>query len=119
VPTPHYIAVALLPSSHGDDKDHPENRGIGFEYVSAGVTYFLSEWPVFPTSLSLYPAMPPFAGCATGHSNLGPPQAPRAIAWTTSTVVFALQPDVQPPARPNVRALREEWLRLIKRGACH
>jgi hypothetical protein len=118
IPTPSYSEVALLPSSHGDDKDHPENRGIGFEYVSGGVTYFLSEWPVFPASLSLYPAMPPFAGCATGHSNMGPPQAPRSIAWTTSTVVYALQPDVQPGVRPNVKALRAEWLRLIKRGAC-
>jgi hypothetical protein len=118
IPTPHYSEVALLPASHGDDKDHPENRGIGFEYVSAGVTYFLSEWPVFPASLQQYPSMPPFAGCASGHSNMGPPQAPRSIAWTTNTVMYALQPDVQPGVRPNVRALRGEWLRLIKRGAC-
>ena len=118
LPSPHFTEVALLPSSHGDDKDHPENRGIGFEYVSGGVTYFLSEWPVFPTSLSIYPAMPPFAGCATGHANRGPAEHPRSIAWSTNTVLYALQPDVQPGVRPDVKALRGEWLRLIKRGAC-
>lgn len=118
VPTPHYIAVALLPSSHGDDKDHPENRGIGFEYVSAGVTYFLSEWPVFPSSLTQYPAMPPVDGCTTAHSNMGPPQAPRSIAWLTKTTVYSLQPDIKPGMHANVPALRAEWLRLVKRGAC-
>ncbi len=36
VPTPNYAEVALLPAFHGDDKDNPENRGIGYEYVSGG-----------------------------------------------------------------------------------
>src|SRR5277367_4464496 len=35
-PTPNYLEVALLPAFHGDDKDAPENRGIGYSYNSAG-----------------------------------------------------------------------------------
>ena len=118
IPSPHYTEVALLPASHGDDKDVPQNRGIGFEYVSAGHTYVLMEWPVFPTSLTQYPTVAPMGTCTTGHLNLGTPQHPRAYSWTTSTLMFSLQPDVDSGVNPNPRALRAEWLRLVKRGAC-
>jgi hypothetical protein len=118
VPSPNYIAVALLPAAHGDDKDVPQNRGIGFEYVTAGVAYVLSEWPVFPTSLSQYPSVPAMGTCTTGHLNLGTPRHPRAYSWTTPTLVFALQADVDPGVNPNPRALRAEWARLVRRGAC-
>jgi hypothetical protein len=118
IPSPHYTEVALLPASHGDDKDVPQNRGIGFEYVAGGHTYVLSEWPVFPTSLSQYPTVPPMGTCTTGHLNLGTPRHPRAYSWTTSALVFALQADVDPGVNPDPRAMRAEWARLVKRGAC-
>jgi len=119
VPSPSYTEVALLPAFHGDDKDHPENRGIGFEYVSAGHTYMLREWPLAGGSLDHYPAVPPMGTCSTGHLTLGTPQYPRGYAWTTANLVFALQPDVPEGALPDVKPLKVEWSRLVKRGACH
>jgi hypothetical protein len=118
IPSPHYTEVALLPASHGDDKDVPQNRGIGFEYVIGGISNVLSEWPVFPTSLAQYPSVPPMGTCTSGHLILGTPRHPRAYGWTTSTLMFALQPDVDSGVNPNARALRKEWARLVARGAC-
>ena len=118
IPSPHYTEVALLPASHGDDKDVPQNRGIGFEYVSAAHTYVLMEWPVFPTSLTQYPTAARVGTCTTGYLKLGTPQHPRGYSWTTSTFGCAWQPDVDQGVNPNPRALRAEWLRLVKRGAC-
>jgi hypothetical protein len=118
IPSPSYVEVALLPAQHGDDKDVPQNRGIGFEYVFAGREYVLSEWPVFPGSLGAYPAAAIGGACSTGRLILGTPLHPRAFGWTTATLVFALQPDVDPGVNPNVKALKAEWSRLAKRGAC-
>src|ERR1700689_338537 len=58
VPTPNYAEVALLPALHGDDKDNPENRGIGYEYVSGGQAYILREWPLAGASFDRYPSIP-------------------------------------------------------------
>ena len=118
VPAANYIIVALLPAFHGDDKDNPENRGIGFEYVSGGLLYILREWPLAGGSLDKYPSVPPIGTCTTGHLNLGTPTHPRGYAWTTATLAFALQPDVDSGVNPNVPALKKEWARLVKRGAC-
>jgi hypothetical protein len=117
VPSPSYSQVGLMPAFHGDDKDHAENRGIGYEYTSAGHTYLLREWPLAGGSIDRYPAMKPEGTCKTGHSALGPAEDARSIAWTTSTLVFALQPDTF-GGPTDVRALHKEWARLIKRGAC-
>jgi hypothetical protein len=117
VPAPNYSQVGLMPAFHGDDKDHPENRGIGYEYTSGGQTYLLREWPLAGGSLDRYPAMKPEGTCKTGRSALGPPENSRSIAWTTSTLAFALQPDTF-GGSTNVPALHREWTRLIKRGAC-
>jgi hypothetical protein len=108
----------LLPAFHSYDSDSPENRGIGFEYVEAGVSYVLREWPLSGGSLGSYPSIAPEGTCTTGHLALGTPQHIRAIAWTTETLVFALQPDVPSGTNPNVRSLKAEWARLVKRGAC-
>jgi hypothetical protein len=118
VPSSSYVEVALLPAQHGDDKDVPQNRGIGFEYVFGGHEYVLSEWPVFPGSLAAYPAAVLNGSCTTGRLILGTPLHPRAFGWTTAALVFALQPDVDPGVNPNVKALKAEWTRLVKRGAC-
>lgn len=118
VPTPSYVEVALLPAFHGDDKDHPENRGVGFEYVSSGHTYVLREWPLAGGSLDKYPSIAPEGTCTTGHFTLGTPQHMRAIAWTGGMLVFALQPDIDSGKNADVPAMRAEWLRLVKRGAC-
>jgi hypothetical protein len=118
VPAANYSEVGLLPAFHGDDKDQPENRGIGYEYVSAGHTYVLREWPLAGGSLDKYPSVPPVGTCTTGRFTLGTPRHPRAVAWTTSTLAFALQPDIPSGANPDAKALWKEWARLVKRGAC-
>jgi hypothetical protein len=56
--------------------------------------------------------------CSTGHLVLGTELHPRSYAWTTATLAFALQPDIDSGANPDVRALKKEWARLVKRGAC-
>lgn len=117
-PTPNYLEVALLPSFHGDDKDTPENRGIGYSYNSAGEIYVLREWPLAGGSLDKYPTVPPMGTCSTGHLVLGTVKHPRSYAWTTATLALALQPDIDSGANPNVPALKKEWARLVKRGAC-
>jgi hypothetical protein len=118
IPTPNYNEAGLMPAFHGDDADVPQNRGIGFEYSMAGNTYVLREWPLAGGSLNQYPALPPVASCSTGHLILGTERYPRGVAWTAGELVFALQSDVQPQEHPNGKALRAEWTRLIKRGAC-
>jgi hypothetical protein len=118
VPSPNYDEVALLPALHGDDKDNPENRGIGYEYLSAGQTYILREWPLAGATFDRYPAVPPEGTCTTGRFTEGTPQHMRALAWTTGTLAFALQPDIPQGGNPNLKALRNEWGRLVKLGAC-
>jgi hypothetical protein len=118
VPSTDYGMVALLPAFHGDDKDNPENRGIGYSYMSGGILYVLREWPLSGASLSAYPSVAPMGTCGTGHLVLGTVLHPRAYAWTTATLAFALQPDIDPGANPDERALKKEWARLVKRGAC-
>jgi hypothetical protein len=117
VPAANYSQVALLPAFHGDDKDSPQNRGIGYEYTSAGHTYLLREWPLAGGSLDRYPAIKPEGTCSTGRSVIGSPDDARGLAWSTSTLAFALQPDTF-GGPTDVRALHTEWARLIKRGAC-
>ena len=114
----NYDEVALLPALHGDDKDNPENRGIGYEYASSGQTYILREWPLAGASFDKYPPVPSEGTCTTGHFTEGTPQHIRALAWTTSTLGFALQPDIPQGGNPNLQALRKEWGRLVKLGAC-
>lgn len=118
VPSTNYAMVALLPAFHGQDADNPENRGIGFEYTSGGIIYVLREWPLAGGSLSAYPSLPPVGTCATGHLIMGTTLHPRSYGWTTATLAFALQPDLDPGQNPNPRALKKEWARLVARGAC-
>jgi hypothetical protein len=118
VPTPNYDEVALLPAFHGDDSDNPENRGIGYEYSSGGQIYILREWPLAGGSFDKYPSVPPEGTCTTGHFTEGTPQHIRALAWTTATLGFALQPDIPQGGNPNLKLLRKEWGRLVKLGAC-
>ena len=101
VPTPNYAEVALLPALHGDDKDNPENRGIGYEYVAGGQAYILREWPLAGASFDRYPSIPPVGTCSTGHFTEGTVKHIRAIAWTTGTLGFALQPDIPQGRNPN------------------
>jgi len=118
VPSPDYAMVALLPAFHGADQDNPENEGIGYEYSSDGIIYVLREWPLAGATLDLYPSVPPVGSCTTGHLVMGTPLHPRSYAWTTATLAFALQPDLDPGENPNEKALKKEWARLVKRGAC-
>jgi hypothetical protein len=118
VPSTNYDEVALLPALHGDDKDNPENRGIGYEYDSGGQIYILREWPLAGASFDKYPTVPSEGTCTTGHFTEGTPQHIRALAWTTATLGFALQPDIPQGGNPNLKALRKEWGRLVKLGAC-
>jgi hypothetical protein len=118
VPTPNYAEVALLPALHGDDKDNPQNRGIGYEYSSGGQIYILREWPLAGASFDRYPTVPNEGTCTTGHFTEGTPQHIRALAWSTSTLGFALQPDIPQGGNPNLKALRKEWGRLVAHGAC-
>jgi hypothetical protein len=118
VPTSNYTEVALLPAFHGDDKDHPENRGIGYEYNQAGVFYVLRQWPNAGGSLAKYPTYKGPKDCPDGYYVLGTPRYPRAVAWETKALVFALQPDIESGKNPDLKALRAEWERLAKRGAC-
>ncbi len=112
-----YTAVGLMPAFHGDDKDHPENRGVGYQYASAGQTYLLREWPLAGGSIDRYPAMKPEGTCKTGHAALGPPENARGIAWITGPLLFVLQPDTE-GGPTDVKALHKEWARLVKLGAC-
>ena len=118
VPTPNYDEVALLPAFHGDDKDNPQNRGIGYEYLSGGQEYILREWPLAGATLDQYPVVPKEGSCTTGRFTEGTPQHIRALAWTTATLAFALQPDIPQGHNPNLKLLRKEWGRLVARGAC-
>jgi hypothetical protein len=118
VPTPNYDEVALLPALHGDDKENPENRGIGYEYPSGGQIYILREWPLAGASFDRYPSVPAEGTCTTGHFTEGTPQHIRALAWTTPTLGFSLQPDIPQGKNPNLKLLRKEWGRLVKAGAC-
>jgi len=118
VPSTTYTEVALLPAFHGDDADHPENRGIGYEYVQFGISYVLRQWPRAGGSLEKYPAYAGPKDCPDGFFTLGTPRFPRAVAWQTAALVFSLQPDIASGANPNLPALRAEWERLAKRGAC-
>jgi len=118
VPTPNYDEVALLPALHGDDKDNPENRGIGYEYDSGGQIYILREWPLAGASFDRYPTVPAEGTCTTGRYTEGNPQHIRALAWTTPTLGFSLQPDIPQGGNPNLKLLRKEWGRLVKAGAC-
>jgi hypothetical protein len=118
VPTPNYDEVALLPALHGDDKENPENRGIGYEYASGGQIYILREWPLAGASFDRYPSVPAEGTCSTGHFTEGTPQHIRALAWTTPTLGFSLQPDIPQGGNPNLKLLRKEWGRLVKAGAC-
>ena len=117
IPSPRYSEVALLPAFHGDDKDHPENRGVGYEYVSVPHRFFMREWPLGGGSLDKYPAAPPNGSCKTGHFTAGSPDHPGAYAWTSGNLVFALQID-EPDGMPDPAGLKKEWSRLIGRGAC-
>jgi hypothetical protein len=118
VPSVNYDEVALLPALHGDDKDNPENRGIGYEYSSGGQTYILREWPLAGASFDKYPSVPPEGTCTTGHFTEGTVRHIRALAWTTATLGFSLQPDIPQGGNPNLVAFRKEWGRLVKMGAC-
>ena len=118
VPSPSYAEVALLPALHGDDKDNPENRGIGYEYISAGQIYILREWPLAGATFDRYGTLPAQGTCTTGRFTEGTAQHIRALAWTTPTLAFALQPDIPQGKNPNWPALKKEWARLVTRGAC-
>jgi hypothetical protein len=121
VPSTSYTEVALIPPFHGDDKDHPENRGIGYEYPENGIFYVLREWPRAGGSLEALYASGAYHGpkdCPNGFFTMGTPRFPRAVAWETQALVFALQPDIPYGENPNLRALRAEWERLAKRGVC-
>jgi hypothetical protein len=107
--------VALLPSFHGTDKDNPENRGIGYEYVRAGRTFVLRQWPRAGGSLARYAPLPGQPGCADAHVAFGgDARRPKAIAWETASRVFLLQLD----GSDDPASLKKEWSRLIARGAC-
>jgi hypothetical protein len=119
VPSPSYTSVALLPAFHGDDKDHPENRGIGYAYVSNGVTYVLREWPRAGGSIHDYQApLHPPKGCTDSFIVLGSPRAPRAVAWQTTAMAYTLQPDLEQGNPIDAKGLLAEWARLAARGAC-
>lgn len=116
LPSHSPIEIALLPPFHGQDKDSPENRGIGFEYVRNGHTYVLREWPRAGGSLTNYAAMPGVAACSDVHVAAGTLKHIDGIAWATANFVFALQLDTDQQDDP--RAVRSEWMRLVARGAC-
>ena len=118
IPAMNYTEVALLPPFHGNDKDHPESRGIGYEYVQDGTSYVLRQWPRAGGSLATYPAYAGPEDCPSGYYTLGTPHHPRAVAWQTAVLIFSLQPDIDSGVNPDLRALRAEWTRLAKRGAC-
>ena len=116
VPVKSYLEVALLPPFHGDDKDVPENRGIGYEYVRNGRTFVIRQWPRAGGTLGSYAAMPGVPGCSDVHVAAGTLRHIDGIAWATANFVFALQLDTDEKDDP--RAVRSEWLRLVARGAC-
>jgi hypothetical protein len=114
VPTTNYLEVALLPAFHGDDKDHPENRGIGYEYTMSQHTFVLREWPQAGGGLDKYPPAPAVGKCTDLHVILGTASKPHGYAWTTGALVFAVQPD--PPT--DTKPLKAELSRLVQHGAC-
>jgi hypothetical protein len=116
VPTPNYTEVALLPAFHGDDKDNPENRGIGYEFTEAGHTYVMREWPKAGGSLDRYPVIVVKGAvqCPDTHVILGSAVHPFGLGWTTQAFVFAIQPDPPNDTAP----LQSEFIRLVHRGAC-
>ena len=121
VPSTSYTAVALLPAFHGDDKDNPQNRGIGYEYTVGPIYYVLREWPRAGGSLEKNYASMTYKGpknCHDTYFTAGSPQAPKTVAWQTATMVYALQPDIPLGATPDVKSLRAEWQRLANRGVC-
>ena len=69
-------------------------------------------------SFDRYPTVPAEGTCTTGRYTEGNPQHIRALAWTTPTLGFSLQPDIPQGGNPNLKLLRKEWGRLVKAGAC-
>jgi hypothetical protein len=121
VPSVNYTEVALIPAFHGDDKDHPENRGLGYEYPVNGIFYVLRQWPRAGGSLTTQYSGASYVGpkdCKEAYFTMGTPRFPRAVAWQTKTMVYSLQPDIPYGVNPNLKALRTEWERLAKRGVC-
>ena len=121
VPSTSYTEVALIPPFQGNDKDHPENRGIGYEYPQNRIFYVLPEWPRAGGSLEAQYSGAAYHGprdCPAAFFTMGTPRFPRAVAWQTGNLVYALQPDIPYGVNPNLKALRAEWERLAKRGVC-
>lgn len=118
LPSPAYTEVALLPPFHGSDKDTPENRGIGYEYVRGSHTYVLREWPRAGGSMASYPSLKAESGCDDVHLVAGTVKSVEGYGWATKNMVYALQTDDGADVRTNPRAVKSEWIRLLKRGAC-
>jgi hypothetical protein len=121
VPSTNYTEVALLPAFHGDDKDHPENRGIGYEWPVGKIFYVLREWPRAGGSLETQYAAATYKGpkdCPNAFFTTGTPRRPRAFSWETHALVFSFQPDIPYGKDPDLKALRAEWERIAKRGVC-
>lgn len=104
--------VALLPPFHG--AQIAANEGIGYAYARDAADWTLLEWPRRGGSLDAFPRLAAEAGCRDVHA-IGGKAKPRGIVWTTPHgQVLALS--AEGPADP--RAIRAEFRRLVRRGAC-
>jgi hypothetical protein len=107
LPSHQILDVALIAPIGG--LDNRKNRGIAFEYASAGQLLVLSEWPLNALHLDLGPAELGATPCApTKYADDG-------VLWTTpKRLVMTLIPDGKvKPSR-----LSAEARRLLSRGAC-
>ena len=103
VPATNYRSSPSCRPSTATTRTTRRTAASAYEYVSGGLLYILREWPLAGGSLDKYPSVPPVGTCRTGHLALGTPKNPRGYAWTTATLAFTLQPDVDSGVTPTCR----------------
>jgi hypothetical protein len=121
IPVAEPLEYALLAPFHNDPKvSSDKNAGVGFEYIEKSHTFVLREWPRAGGSLSSFADSPFNAApeCKEAYLMGGTPSDIAGIVWATNRMVFALQQDDARPPRDRGQALRGEFIRLARRGAC-
>lgn len=116
VPSAQISTAALLPPFH-EDHVTSKSDGIGYQYDGSGHEFVLRQWPRNGGSIASFAALPLDASCPDTHA-VGGTKNPRGVAWATPSRVYTLSIEGEPSDARSARALRAEWRRLVRRGAC-
>jgi hypothetical protein len=108
------VAVALIPPFHGDDSR--ASRGVAIEYADiAGRRYVLAQWPRNGGNLEAFAPLEPADEACGDAATFPRGTPPSGIVWSTPHgLIMTLQPD----GASDARIVRQEWKKLIRRGAC-